>query len=96
MVFIAGFRSHFRDTLDVLCVILRYSKYVAMAKTSQNRRGRIGRPRKAQALTGVIHVRVPVDMERALDDISASRLDRPSRTSIVREALADFVKRCRA
>lgn len=57
---------------------------------------KVGRPPSEAPFRRLLHVRISDEMDEWLTQISEARLDRPSVTQLVREALAQYIDRERS
>lgn len=57
---------------------------------------RMGRPPGTAEHEALVHVRLSRDLKVALDDIRLARMDRPSLSALIREAMANYVAQCEA
>ena len=62
-----------------------------MSNTAKARR--LGRPKLDSGRTRLVHVRLTDELADRLEGVRRSRLDRPDISSLVREALAEFVQK---
>lgn len=53
---------------------------------------RMGRPPSENPFTDLLHVRITGEMSEWLDQIADSRLDKPTVTQLVREAIAMLIE----
>lgn len=53
---------------------------------------RMGRPPSEKPFTDLLHVRITGEMSEWLDQIADSRLDKPTVTQLVREAIAMLIE----
>lgn len=61
---------------------------------STEQKPRLGRPVGSE-FPELIHIRISGEMSEWLDVISDDRLDRPTVTQLVREAIADYIEKYR-
>ena len=72
---------------------MSHAIYRGMSKIT--RKSRVGRPPKDSKLGGLVHVRLPDDLRDEFDKIIESRRDAPNLSSLIREAMAEYVERHR-
>jgi len=53
----------------------------------------MGRPKSADPMERLVHVRLSGEMSVKLDAIREKRLDRPAMSTMIREALAQYIRR---
>lgn len=63
-----------------------------MTKKSQSEAKKPGRPLAGEAPMRQIAIRLPDEMLNAIDYLLEDRMDRPDRTAVIRELLAEALK----
>ena len=68
---------------------------VEQGKKRGGYRPNAGRPPIAAEAAQQIAIRLPIEMLQAIEAIAAERMDKPDRSNLIREMLADGIKRAR-
>ena len=78
---------------DAICILRNTLVSCICFGMAQDRKNLLGRPRGSGKLGDrLVHIRLSDEMASELDRIGSERIDAPTASSLIREALAAFIK----